>query len=1066
MAEEEKKKQETYNADSITVLGGLDAVRKRPGMYIGSTGLPGLHHLVYEVVDNSIDEAMAGACKNITVKIHTDNSVSVLDDGRGIPVDIHPKFGVSALQVVMTKLHAGGKFDKSSYKVSGGLHGVGISVVNALSKKLAVEVYRDGRVHAMEFVKGEPGEFKILGDTDKRGTLVRFWPDDTILETSDFHFDTLSARMRELAFLNRGITIIIEDERIEKKHTFNYEGGIVSFVEYINQNKNPLHPPIYFEKSKDDIHLEIAMQYNDGYQENVFCFANNINTTEGGTHLMGFKAALTKTLNKYAEKNSLDKEAKLTSDDVREGLSTVISVKLAEPQFEGQTKTKLGNSNVKGIVESLVNTGLGTFLEENPVVAKLIVMKSVQAAKAREAARKARELTRRKGVLNGGSLPGKLADCSERDPSKCEIYVVEGDSAGGCFSGDTKVALADGRALSFIKLVEEAAMGKENYCYTILDDRKIGIQSIINPRKTKMDADVLKVVLDNSEEIVCTPDHLFMLRDGTYKHAQELKISDSLMPLRKQISHKGKRITIDGYELVYDNNQNRWIFTHILADDYNLRNDIYSEMDGAHRHHKDFNKLNNSPSNLCRLTKEEHMALHSLLAERNLKRPDVLEKLNAIKQSPEFKDKIRVKMLAMRDMLSRRAKAQWENDEYKQFMARKFLEFYDSNPEYRQKSLKNLDAAQKRHWSLEENRKKQSENTKLFYQHNPGARKMLSQLAKEQWSDENLLNWRSDKTKGQWTPEFREKRKIAYNKTYYESTMNVLRRVYDETGNVDVHRFNELRKELNSRNILSYNTFAQRFFCDNEARLAEAVQNYNHKIKSIVYLKEKIDVYDIEVPGTHNFALASGVFVHNSAKQGRNREFQAILPLRGKILNVEKARLDKVFENAEISTLITAIGCGIADDFDITKARYHKIVIMTDADVDGSHISTLILTFFFRYMKKLIEEGYIYIAMPPLYRIAKGKSVRYVYTDAEKDAAVKEMGTESLNIQRYKGLGEMNPSQLWETTMDPEARTFKQITIEDAVKADAIFTLLMGEEVEPRRDFIMRHAKDVVNLDV
>jgi DNA gyrase subunit B len=629
-----EKKEGDYKADSITVLGGLDAVRKRPGMYIGSTGLPGLHHLVYEVVDNSIDEAMAGFCRSIKVTIHADTSVSVLDDGRGIPVDIHPKFGIPALQVVMTKLHAGGKFDRSSYKVSGGLHGVGISVVNALSKKLLVEVDRDGGKFSQEYVLGEPGEFKSLGKSDKRGTCVRFWPDGTIMETTDFHFETLAARMRELSFLNKGLTIIIEDERTGKSHNFCYEGGIVSFVEFVNQNKNPFHAPIYFEKEKEGIHLEIALQYNDGYQENVFTFANNINTTEGGTHLIGFKAALTKTLNKYAEQKGLDKEAKLSSDDVREGLVTVISVKLGEPQFEGQTKTKLGNSNVKGIVESLVNTGLATFLEENPSVAKLIVTKSIQAAKAREAARKARDLARRKSTLDGGSLPGKLADCSERDPAKSEMFIVEGDSAGG------------------------------------------------------------------------------------------------------------------------------------------------------------------------------------------------------------------------------------------------------------------------------------------------------------------------------------------------------------------------------------------------------------------------------------------------SAKQGRSREFQAILPLRGKILNVEKARIDKIFASEAIATLISAIGCGIQDEFNIEKARYHKIIVMTDADVDGAHISCLILTFFFRHMKQLIESGYIYLAMPPLYKVSKGKSFRYVYSDAEKDSAVKDFGGEGVNIQRYKGLGEMNPQQLWETTMDPATRSLKKITIEDAVKADRIFTILMGEEVEPRRDWIMRHAKNVINLDI
>jgi DNA gyrase subunit B len=631
---EEPKKEGEYKAESITVLGGLDAVKKRPGMYIGSTGLPGLHHLVYEVVDNAIDEAMAGFCKTIQVTIHQDGSVSVRDDGRGIPVDIHPKFNVPALQVVMTKLHAGGKFDNKAYRVSGGLHGVGVSVVNALSKRLHVEVCREGKRYSQDFESGNPGEFKELGDTDQRGTTVRFWPDTDIMETGDFHFETLAARMRELAFLNKGVRIKLDDERTSEEHDFCYEGGILSFVEFVNKNKNPMHQPIYFEKEKEGIHLEISLQYNDGYQDNIFTFANNINTTEGGTHLMGFKAALTKTLNRYAEQNNLGKDSRLSSDDVREGLVTVISVKLSEPQFEGQTKTKLGNSNVKGIVESLVTTGLSTFLEENPGVAKLIITKSIQAAKAREAARKARELARRKGALDGGSLPGKLADCSERDPAKSELFVVEGDSAGG------------------------------------------------------------------------------------------------------------------------------------------------------------------------------------------------------------------------------------------------------------------------------------------------------------------------------------------------------------------------------------------------------------------------------------------------SAKQGRNRESQAILPLRGKILNVEKARIDKIFSSNEISTLVSAIGCGIGDDFNAEKTRYHKIIIMTDADVDGAHIATLLLTLFFRQMKPLIEAGYVYIAMPPLFKVSKGKSFRYVLTEAEKDQVVKEYGTEGVNVQRYKGLGEMNPKQLWETTMDPGSRCLKKITVEDAVKADMTFTILMGEEVEPRRDFIMKHAKDVVNLDI
>lgn len=630
----EKEKKEEYTAKHITVLGGLEAVRRRPSMYIGDTGARGLHHLVYEVVDNSIDEAMIGRCDKITVIVHKDRSVTVIDNGRGIPVDIHTKYKLPAVEIVMTKLHAGGKFDRKSYKVSGGLHGVGVSVVNALSEKLTIEVRRNNNVYTQSYEQGKTlNKLEIIGKAIKTGTKITFLADKKIFPKIEFNFDVLAARLRELAFLNRGLKIILKDEKTDKEEEFQYKGGIVSFIEYLNKNKNPLHKPIFFQKEKDNIMLEIAIQYNDSYTESVFSFANNINTHEGGTHLVGFKSALTRTLNSYAEKNKLSKDIKLSSEDVREGLSAVISVKLPEPQFEGQTKTKLGNSEVKGIVESLVSTGLGTFLEEDPRIARLIISKSVNAAKAREAARKARELTRRKGILNGGSLPGKLADCSEKDPIQCELYLVEGDSAGG------------------------------------------------------------------------------------------------------------------------------------------------------------------------------------------------------------------------------------------------------------------------------------------------------------------------------------------------------------------------------------------------------------------------------------------------SAKQGRNRAFQAILPLRGKILNVEKARLDKILKNEEIVTMITALGVGIGDEFDINKLRYHKIIIMTDADVDGAHIRTLLLTFFYRYMKELVEAGKIYIAQPPLYKISKGKQARYAYSNGERNKILKELG-EGTTVQRYKGLGEMNPRQLWETTMDPENRTIISVAVDDAVEADKIFTVLMGDQVEPRREFIEAHAKEVANLDI
>lgn len=632
--------QPTYDENQIQVLEGLEAVRKRPGMYIGSTSAKGLHHLVWEVVDNSIDEAMAGICDHIEIIVHEDNSVTVIDNGRGIPVGENAKLKKSTLEVVMTVLHAGGKFGGGGYKVSGGLHGVGVSVVNALSSKVVVQVKRDGHIYQQEYHRGVPQyDIKVIGDSDEHGTTVTFLPDPEIFtETTVYEYTTLLTRIRELAFLNKGIALTLTDERTGASDYFKYEGGIIEYVKFLNEKKEALHEdPIYVEGSRDNIQVEVSLQYNDSYTENIYSFANNINTHEGGTHESGFKSALTRIINDYARKTGMikDNNNNLSGDDVREGLTAIISVKVPEPQFEGQTKTKLGNSEVRGIVESLFAEKLQEFLQENPSVSRRILEKALQASRAREAARKAREMTRRKSALEVSALPGKLADCSSKDASISELYIVEGDSAGG------------------------------------------------------------------------------------------------------------------------------------------------------------------------------------------------------------------------------------------------------------------------------------------------------------------------------------------------------------------------------------------------------------------------------------------------SAKQGRDRHFQAILPLRGKILNVEKARLDRILSNAEIRAIITALGTGIAEDFDLSKARYHKIIIMTDADVDGAHIRTLLLTFFYRYMRKLVEAGYIYIAQPPLFKVERNKVIRYAGSEKERDEIIKEFGENvKINVQRYKGLGEMNAGQLWETTMDPESRTMLQVTIEDAILADTLFDTLMGDNVEPRRDFIQEHAKTVRNLDV
>ncbi|MBU4226207.1 MAG: DNA topoisomerase IV subunit B, partial [Chloroflexi bacterium] len=723
-----------------------------------------------------------------------------------IPVDIHPEKKKSALEVVMTTLHAGGKFGGGSYKVSGGLHGVGVSAVNALSEWCEVRVKRAGQVFFQRYERGYPQEaVKVIGKAKdgETGTTTTFKFDPMIfLNDLDYRFDTLSQRFREMAFVTRGTTIYFLDQRSNRELTFYFEGGITSFVRYLNRNRELLHPVVFVEKEIEAIGIETAVQYTNAYTESVYSFANTINTVDGGTHLTGMRAALTRVINDYARKAGLLKDAdpNFSGDDTREGLTAIVSIKHPDPQFESQTKVKLMNPEVQTYVQQVVGEGFGTFLEENPQAAKTIVQKCLTSARARDAARKARDLVIRKSALESLTLPGKLADCSERDSTKTELYIVEGDSAGGCFAGETRVALADGRALNFMEIIAEQAEGKEHFCYTIRQDGKIGLERITNPRLTRAKAEVVRVLLDNGETLVCTPDHPFMLRDGSYKPAASLAAGDSLMPLYQKLSDlQEPGITIDGYEMAWD-----------------------------------------------------------------------------------------------------------------------------------------------------------------------------------------------------------------------------------------------------------------------------AVAHYNHKVVSVEWLSERVDVYDIEVPNSHNFALASGIFVHNSAKQGRDRHFQAILPLRGKILNTERARLDKILGNNEVRALISALGTGIGDNFGLEGLRYGRVVIMTDADVDGSHIRTLLLTFFFRYMQKLIDEGHLYIAQPPLYRIAYKNQVHYAYTEADKDKLLKELGLsqDKVNLQRYKGLGEMNPEQLWETTMNPANRTLLLVTIEDAAEADRTFDMLMGDAVDPRRRFIQTHARSVRNLDV
>jgi DNA gyrase subunit B len=1143
MADKKAAKKTTYDASSISVLEGLDPVRKRPGMYIGTTGPEGFHHLIWEVFDNSRDEAMGGFATRVEVALLPGGYVRVVDNGRGIPVDVHKQTGVSALETILTVLHAGGKFggEDSGYKVSGGLHGVGVSVMNALSTHVIVEVHRDGGHYIQEYAIGVPKyKVKKLGASKMQGTVVTFQGDASIFPDTDYDFKKIVTHLRQQAYLVKAMQLSVidarlavgeeaakhatidkavpkfleglkgkqylSDEKLEVPHQhFYFEGGLRSLVAFNNQYQKPVHKNIFYVEKMDPapmvMSVEVSLQYVDDISARISAFANNIYNSEHGTHITGFKTALTRTLNNYAKKNNFfsvkDKDAGFTGDDVLEGITAVVSVKMPEIQFEGQTKAKLGSVEARGAVESVFGDAFNTYLEENPDDAKAIINKVVIAVKARKAAKAAKDSVLRKGMLEGMSLPGKLADCQSKKASDSELFIVEGDSAGGCFSGETEIALLDGRNVSLKDIVTEYNQGKKHYCYTIDNNGKVAVGEVLHPRITKHSTNVVKVTLDNAAEIVCTPDHKFMLRDGTYCVARNLLAGSSLMPLYRQQSKLGGKITIENYEMVFDPSENYWRFTHLISDLFNQNRGHYQKNEGDHIHHRDFNKHNNNPDNLTSLSKEAHLRLHREHVSLTLHTEHAKEKARVAHRDPVYREKIS-KMLStpeMKTMLSKRAKKQWENPEYKEYMVDKFLEFYNSNEEYRTESGERLNIAQQNYWSDDQNRQTQSHRVRGFVEKNPHLKTELSLLAKQQWQNESLKAWRSATTKDQWTDEFRAKRKQAYDQTYLNKMLSVLHKMYEETGIVDLDSYEAIRSETNDKTLIKPATIADRFFNGDITALKEAAVHHNHKVVSVETLSETMDVYDFEVPISHNFALAAGVFVHNSAKMGRDRKTQAILPLRGKILNVERARIDKMLASEQIKNLVIAMGTAIGDVFDIEKLRYHKVIIATDADVDGAHIRTLLLTLFYRYFKPLIEAGYIYIAQPPLYKIQKGKDIRYAYSDPEKMAVLKDMGedptaelaldgddeeeveeTEAttatttkkpgrVRIQRYKGLGEMNAEELWETTMNHENRILKQVTIDDGQLADKIFDILMGTDVPSRKHFIQSNAK-MANLDI
>ena len=1060
----------------ITALEGAEAVRnpKVVGMYIGDVeNGAGFHHMLMEVLDNSVDEYLAGYCNNIIITLHKDGSASCHDNGRGIPVYYMDKEKASALEVVLTKLHAGGKFDEGNYKVSGGLHGVGVSVVNFLSARFRACVYRDGKEYTMAFAKG-----KKIEDLSSRpfrktnGTLIRFAPDPTIFKNVlRFDPEKVKIKLRQLSYLCRGLTIEFIDEKNKTKEIFGGGEGIADFVKSLANNKL-LFDPISFTDTKNNVIVDIALQWlDDGSDiEKSYYFTNNIPNLDGGSHTAGFKAGLTRTINTYIANSDLPKSLKisLSGDDIREGLVAVISIRHPNPRFSSQTKDKLVSEDARTAVEGTISTHLMDYLEQNPTVAKKIVTRCVNAFKAREAAKKAREAVR-KSVLSSstGVLPGKLADCQERDPNLAELFIVEGDSAGGCFSGDTKIALVDGRNISFKDLVQEYKDGKENYCYTIRNNGQIGIQKIMSPRITKKSL-VIAVHIDNGEIIKCTPNHEFMLNDGSFKKAKDLKNNDSLMPFYKKLSDvRDKGITINGYEMVWCPKNNYWFFTHTLADWYNRWIGVYKKGDGDCCHHKDFNKLNNNPTNIIRMSKKEHLKLHSEHLQFTIHSEEVKEKCRQAHQTPEYREKMsaRMKQPETRKILSQQARVQWKNEDYKEHMVKKWKEFYDNNEEYRKANNEQLYRATREYWQVEQNRKKRSQEVVVYYQDHPEAKEKLRETALKQWDDKDLVEWRRQKTKEQWTPEFREKRKEAYNKTYYKHTIELMKEIFDNCGSLN--SYDDARRKNGSRNLLKKSTFVDRFFDGNEDRMIEAVRNHNHKVVKIVELFEKMEVYDLEVPKSHNFALSSGVFVHNSAKQGRDRKFQAILPLRGKVLNVEKAEFRKLMANEELTNLVTAMGVGIGRALDLNNLRYHKVIIMTDSDVDGSHIRTLLLTFFFRQMPQLIMNGNLYIAVPPLYRVNIRGNSYYLKDDKELSEFVKErkLQRDKLNIQRFKGLGEMNPIQLWSTAMDPNTRKMLQVSIDNYLEADRLFSMLMGTQVDVRKEFITERVS-IARIDV
>jgi len=1139
--------QRQQTGQDIRALEGLEAVRLRPGMYIGGTDVHALHHLVYEVVDNAIDEAMAGRCDFIQVTIHADSSITVSDNGGGIPVEKHWQKGISTLELVMTSLHAGGKFGGGAYKVSGGLHGVGVKAVNAVSEWLIAEVHRDGYIWQQRYIRGVPqGEVQAIEPLPKdapTGTHITFYPDALIFEgvrrDFDFNFKTLADRFREMAYVTRGVTIRLVDERekpLPREMTFYFEGGLRSFVRYLNRHREAIHEVVSGmgehkftmlvegREVEATMEVEFAFQYTDSTNTTELAFANTINTPDGGTHQTGLRMAITRVINTYARKMGFlkDRDANFTGRHTLEGLTAIVSVRHPAPQFESQTKVKLMNAEVSAAVSSVVSEAFSEFLENNPREARKIVEKCLNTMRIQDALDKQRELLlgERKSLLANTTLPGKLADCSNRG-ADTEIFLVEGDSAGGCFVGSTKVRLASGLVKTFRELAEDWALGIMHFGYASNEAGDIRIVPLLEPRLTKKQAELVEVELDNGERVRCTPDHLFRLRDGSYRPAEQLQAGDSLMPLKTRLTEAGEEPS-EGYEMVWMNGRQVWWHTHHLADLYNLLTGVYTKKAGNTRHHADFNKLNNDPRNIQRMFWRDHQRLHAEMAGEVARR---------LWQDPVYRQK-RIQELrnqairqwqdpAYRQYMRERVKLQRQDEALNEKLLQGFQEWFDSlSPEEYQAYCERMRAYQAAYWSNPEHRATQSERTRRYFETHPEARERNRQAALAQWEDAELRAWRSEKTREQWRaegyrlrhsetvrawlqdhPEHLEKMRAgiaAYwaDETRSRRTLEALAEWREKTPSEvrsakirEGHRrkaLTLLNAVLDADNIeLAYAvarsqkaptapTFSRllEYFDGDREALLEAARNHNCKVVAVRRLAEREDVYDLTVDHYHNFALSAGVFVHNSAKQARDRHFQAILPLRGKILNTERATLNRILDSQEIKALIAALGTGIREDFNIEKMRYGRVIILTDADVDGAHIRTLLLTFFYRYMPDLIRERRLYIAQPPLFRLEYRKQVRYFYPEPnvkEDQLLARALANypepDKVVVQRYKGLGEMNAEQLWETTMNPANRTLLLVTSEDAAAADQTFEMLMGPSVPPRRKFIIQHSKEAT-LDI